>query len=198
MRKTMFQKLLIPAILAVFAVGVFAQEGPPGKERARKKKEQGQQTQSQPSADYHPFPTDDQIAARFQKEWGVSPTVFKEISSAFSSKFVSESADEKGGESSVEKGSKSTIYVMILAIADVNAREKAGSLKKEERASNIQISAKRFVDRLKSTDVGWGDLSHEVGFDGPQELLKVGRAIEWEDPIPKELEKNLQFDKPSK
>lgn len=188
--------LLVPVLLAAFALIGFTQEGPPGKEKARKKKAQAQtqtQTQSQPSADYHPFPTNDEIAARFQSEWGIPLSVFKETVSAFSGKFASESADEMGGESAGEKGSKSTINVLILAIADVNAGEKAGSLKKNDRIVNIQLSAKRIVDRLKNTDVGWGDLSHEVGFDGPQELMEAARAIEWESPIPKDLQKFLEF-----
>lgn len=182
-------------ILFSFVTGsVWAQTGPPGKESARKKKAQAQsQTQSQPAADYHPFPTDDEIALRFQKEWGIPTSLFQEIETAFSGRFVSESADEKGGEEAAEKNSKSVINVLILAIADVNTGEKAGVLKKEDRIANIKVSAKRIVDRLKSTDVGWGDLSHEVGFDGPQELMEAARSIEWEEPIPKNLEKNLMF-----
>jgi hypothetical protein len=194
MRIKILMRLVVPALLMVFALDGFAQEGPPGKEVARKKKAQAQsQTQSQPAADFHPFPTDDEIAARFQKDWGIPPSVFKEIQAAFLGRFASESADEKSGETTSEKSSKSAINVLILAIADVNAGEKAGSLKKENRTANIQMSANKIVNRLKNTDVGWGDLSHEVGFDGPQELFEAARAIEWEDPIPKDLERILVF-----
>ncbi len=190
--------LILCLILFMFStaatLSLFAQTGPPGKERARKKKAQAQtQTQSQPASDYHPFPTDDEIAARFQKEWGIPTSVFKEIEAAFSGKFVSESAGEKGGEAAEEKSSNSAINVLILAIADVNSGEKAGVLKKEDRIANIKVSAQRIMDRLKNTDVGWGDLSHEVGFDGPQELMEAARSIEWEEPIPKNLERFLTF-----
>lgn len=163
-------------VFSLFAVFVFAQGGPPPKV----KEKIGRNSEA-----INPFLTNDEIAARFEKDLGMPRDVYEKIKADTASKEAGESTHDN-----TEKPGSEAMLTMIATAAKVTAGEKNGRFKPEDRKSNLLAESKAIIDRRKAHS-GWGGIAEESGLEDPGQLFAIQRAIEFGQPFTPDVAKKL-------